>query len=40
MSNIDTRELADVRAYLRNRFREKTDHNLKVWHEMVQFVKG
>lgn len=40
MSNIETSQLADVRAYLRNRFRERQDHNLKLWHEMVQFIKG
>lgn len=40
MSSIDTRELGDARNYLRSRFRERSDHNLKLWHEMVQFVKG
>jgi hypothetical protein len=39
-SSIDLGQLVDYKGYLKNRFREKSDHNLKLWYEMLQFVKG
>jgi hypothetical protein len=39
-SSIDLGQLVDYKGYLKNRFRENSDHNLKLWYEMLQFVKG
>lgn len=38
--NSETCQLTDYKNFLRARFRERNDHNLRLWYEMLQFVRG
>lgn len=36
----ETCQLTEYRNFLKARFRDRNEHNLKLWYEMVQFLRG
>ena len=40
LCNLEVCQLNEYKNFLKTHFRERNDHNLKLWYEMVQFIRG
>ena len=39
-NGTDVTQINDVKSYLKSKFRDKNELNLKLWQEMVLFIDG